>query len=131
MDVPRRAAWRRSPSTPTHADGVEGRDGQRHGHQLATRYRLRCPTAAEAYDYNTLVTLTPTADPGSTFTGWSGDADCSDGSGDDGRGEELHGDVLPRHLHMLTVSKAGTGNGTVTSSPPRASTAAADCTRRL
>lgn len=34
----------------------------------------------ETYVYNTVVTLTATPDTGSTFAGWSGDADCSDGS---------------------------------------------------
>ena len=29
---------------------------------------------SEDYDYNTLVTLSPTPSPGSTFTGWSGDS---------------------------------------------------------
>ncbi|MDD3813522.1 MAG: hypothetical protein PHZ02_02660 [Desulfocapsaceae bacterium] len=39
-----------------------------------------CPGVCSAdYDYNTAVTLTATADTGSVFTGWSGDADCSDG----------------------------------------------------
>jgi YVTN family beta-propeller protein len=34
---------------------------------------------AEGYAVNTEVTLTPTPDAGSTFSGWSGDSDCSDG----------------------------------------------------
>jgi hypothetical protein len=33
-------------------------------------------TCSADYDYNTAVTLTATADPGSTFRGWSG-AGCS------------------------------------------------------
>jgi len=33
-------------------------------------------TGTATYNYNTQVTLTPTADPGSTFTGWSGEG-CS------------------------------------------------------
>ncbi|MBU0943476.1 MAG: hypothetical protein KKE53_03390, partial [Proteobacteria bacterium] len=34
---------------------------------------------SEEYDYNTVVNLTTTADTGSVFSGWSGDADCLDG----------------------------------------------------
>jgi Ca2+-binding RTX toxin-like protein len=34
----------------------------------------------EDYAVNTDVTLTPTPDTGSTFVGWSGDSDCSDGT---------------------------------------------------
>jgi hypothetical protein len=34
---------------------------------------------SESYNFNTVVTVTPTADAGSVFSGWSGDADCSDG----------------------------------------------------
>lgn len=33
-----------------------------------------------AYDYGTEVTLTAALAAGSTFMGWSGDADCTDGS---------------------------------------------------
>ena len=35
---------------------------------------------SESYSDGTVVTLTPSAAVGSTFAGWSGDADCSDGS---------------------------------------------------
>jgi len=35
---------------------------------------------SEAYLEGTTVTLTPAVEAGSTFSGWSGDADCADGS---------------------------------------------------
>jgi len=34
---------------------------------------------SQGFDYNTVVTLTPNPQTGSSFVGWSGDADCSDG----------------------------------------------------
>ena len=42
---------------------------------------LTCPTSCTAdYNYNTSVTITATADPGSVFTGWSGAGCTSTGS---------------------------------------------------
>jgi len=42
---------------------------------------IDCGTdCSEAYSFNTVVTLTATPNAGSTFEGWSGDPDCSDGS---------------------------------------------------
>ncbi len=68
---------------------------------------------SEAYNTGTPVTLTATPDTGSTFSGWSGDADCSDGS------VTLTGDractaTFTLNTYTLSVSKAGTGTGTVT-----------------
>lgn len=41
---------------------------------------INCGTDCfEVYAENEVVTLTPVANPGSIFVGWSGDADCSDG----------------------------------------------------
>ncbi len=42
---------------------------------------INCGTdCSEVYNSNTLVTLVATAEVSSTFAGWSGDADCSDGA---------------------------------------------------
>ena len=82
---------------------------------------INCGTGAGCqhnFDYNTVVTLTATTDPESNFAGWSG-AGCS-----------LMGDCVVTinaaetvtatfelAQHTLTVTKDGTGTGTVTSVP--------------
>jgi hypothetical protein len=80
-------------------------------------------TCTKSFVKNTVVTLTPTASAGSTFTGWSGD--CS-GTGactvtmDQARSVTATFDavpVVPPPSFTLTVGKNGTGSGTVTSSP--------------
>jgi hypothetical protein len=38
------------------------------------------PDCSESYAFGTIVTLTPSSVEGSTFSGWSGPADCEDGS---------------------------------------------------
>jgi len=70
-----------------------------------------------SFNPDTVVTLTATPDAASTFTGWSGD--CS-GTGtcqitmDQARAVTA---TFARDTVDLTVSKAGTGSGSVTSSP--------------
>jgi hypothetical protein len=74
-------------------------------------------TCAAAYDFNTSVTLTAAA-VGSTFTGWSGSG-CS-GTGTCTVTMDAAKSVTATfslEAFTLTVSKAGTGSGTVTSSP--------------
>ncbi len=77
-------------------------------------------TCSAGFQAGSVVTLTASADSGSTFTGWSGGG-CS-GTGD--CTVTIRGDAItvtatfyrpPRFT--LTVSKAGMGLGTVTSSP--------------
>jgi hypothetical protein len=74
-------------------------------------------TCSTPFADGAVVTLTPAADPGSTFTGWSGA--CS-GTGpctvtmDQARSVTATFD-LP--THTLTVAKNGTGSGSVSSSP--------------
>ena len=75
---------------------------------------------SEAYDKNTIVTLTASANADSTFTGWSGD--CS-GTGsctvtmDSAKSVTATFDQTPSTQYTLSVTKNGSGSGTVTSSP--------------
>ncbi len=91
---------------------------------------ISCGTdCTEDYNENTVVTLTPSPDSGSTFVGWTGDADCSDGNVTMNAAKTCTAtfDTSTPNQHTLTVSKAGTGTGTVTSSPTGIS-CGADCT---
>ena len=69
--------------------------------------------ATENYDYDTPVTLTAVADPGSTFDGWSGDADCADGSVTMDTAKSCIA-TFTLNTHDLTIATSGTGSGTVT-----------------
>jgi uncharacterized repeat protein (TIGR02543 family) len=78
-------------------------------------------TCTKSFTKNTVVTLTPAASAGSTFTGWSGD--CS-GTGactvtmDQARSVTATFTLQPPPpTYTLTVGKNGTGSGTVASSP--------------
>ncbi|HLY37726.1 MAG TPA: CARDB domain-containing protein [Candidatus Binatia bacterium] len=72
-------------------------------------------TCSAVFPYGSGVSLTPTPAPGSVFSGWSGDADCADGSVtmDDDKTCTATFDMLV----ALTVELAGTGTGSVTSDP--------------
>ena len=72
---------------------------------------------SEAYPSGTLVFLTATPTAGSTFAGWSGACAGTDTcivSMDAAQGVSARFD---KAMFVLSVSKAGTGGGTVTSSP--------------
>jgi hypothetical protein len=95
------------------------KDGTGTGTVTSSPAGINCgSTCTASFTNGTMVTLTPTASADSTFTGWSGA--CS-GTGpctvtmDQARSVTATFTLKP--THTLTVSKAGTGSGTVTSSP--------------
>src|SRR5207245_6462597 len=77
------------------------------------------PLRAASYDTGTVVTLSASAASGSTFNGWSGGG-CS-GTGTCTVTMSAATTVtatFTRQTFPLNVNKAGTGSGTVSSSPP-------------
>jgi streptogramin lyase len=67
------------------------------------------------YNFGTVLNLTATADSGSSFTGWSGDADCTDGVVN--MNSNISCTAAFELLGNLDITKAGSGAGTVISSP--------------
>lgn len=82
-------------------------------------------TCSGSYATGTAVTLTATAASGSVFSGWSGDNDCSDGAVTMDIGKSCTAtfqlNTTPTFTLTVnlvnTITNAGTGNGSVTSSP--------------
>jgi len=79
-------------------------------------------TCSYSFVDGTIVTLTPTADAGSTFTGWAGDCTGTPASmpcvwnltGADANATAV---FTATPTHPVTVARAGSGTGTVTSTP--------------
>jgi hypothetical protein len=94
------------------------KDGTGSGTVTSTPAGIDCgATCTHDFDQNTVVTLTATADTGSSFTGWTG-AGCS---GTDKcivtmSAAETATATFTLNQYQLSVSK--TGSGTVTSNPP-------------
>ncbi len=77
---------------------------------------IDCPTICEGdFTVDSNVTLAPTPDAGSAFVGWSGDADCEDGTVT--MTEDLTCDAQFDLLFTLTTTLSGSGNGSVASTP--------------
>ena len=83
--------------------------------------KINCGTTCSAsYNSGTVATLTATPANGSTFTGWSG---CDTVSGTTctvtmSAARSVTATFAGLQSFILTVNKAGTGRGTVTSNPP-------------
>lgn len=77
---------------------------------------IDCGTdCTELYNTDTSVSITAHPVAGSYFAGWSGDADCADGSVTMSADISCTATFSPNPV--LTVAKSGAGSGTVTSSP--------------
>ena len=74
-------------------------------------------TCSATFPFGTMVTLTPTAMPGSTFTGWTGACMGSGACVVTATMAAAVGATFTRDTFLLTVSKAGTGGGTISSNP--------------
>ncbi|MGE5307329.1 MAG: InlB B-repeat-containing protein [Alphaproteobacteria bacterium] len=75
---------------------------------------INCGTQCSAsFQSGTAITLQAILAPGSIFTGWSGDADCSDGSLTMKAAKSCAATFEPVS-HSLTISLAGNGTGKVT-----------------
>ena len=97
------------------------KDGTGSGTVTSEPAGIDCGTGAgcqSEFDHGTVVTLTATADTGSTFAGWSGEG-CS-GTGDctvTMTGTRSVTATFTLEQYTLSVTKTGTGSGTVTSDP--------------
>ena len=76
-------------------------------------------SCAAIYDSGLIIDLTATPDTGSVFTGYTGDADCSDGSVTMSTAVNCTASFEPEvgGQQTLMVTLAGAGTGTVTSDP--------------
>ena len=89
------------------------------GSGTLTAYGLSCTgaTCTRIYNYGDVVTVTPTADMGSTFGGWTGCDSVTDNictilvNGDRDITATFH------RVYTLVIKSEGTGNGKITSAP--------------
>ena len=94
------------------------RAGSGSGGVISSPAGINCgSTCSASFDQGTQVTLTPTPAPGSVFAGWSGGGCSGTGTCKVTLNSNTTVTATFNALHTLTVSKAGSGSGGVTSSP--------------
>ncbi|MEI2711383.1 MAG: CARDB domain-containing protein [Chitinophagaceae bacterium] len=109
------------PSIPVHSLTVN-KSGSGTGVVTSSPGGISCGLdCVEAYDEGSQVTMTATPTSGSTFTGWSGAGCSGTGTCQVTIGSDQTATATfaanPPTQHTLTAAKAGTGQGTITSSP--------------
>ncbi len=78
---------------------------------------IQClPDCVQDFASGTIVTLNAAPDAGSVFTGWGGDADCSDGIVTMNSSRNCTATFSLQNF-TLNINRTGNGTGTVTSSP--------------
>jgi hypothetical protein len=94
------------------------KDGTGSGTVTSSPVGITCGAdCSENYAYNTSVTLTATPAAGSTFTGWSGACTGTGACVVSMTAAKSVTATFTINTYALTISKDGTGNGMVTSSP--------------
>jgi hypothetical protein len=94
------------------------KDGNGTGTVTSSPAGINCGAdCSESYDANTVVTLTPTPDTFSDFTGWSGACSGTGSCVVTMDAAKTVNATFTLQTFALTVTKDGTGTGTVTSSP--------------
>jgi Tol biopolymer transport system component/opacity protein-like surface antigen len=79
---------------------------------------INCPSnCTQDYDHGTVVDLTPSPDPGSDFDHWTGACTGGAACSVTMNGNRSVSAVFTLTTHTLNVATAGSGSGTVTSSP--------------
>jgi hypothetical protein len=107
-----------TPPPPVTFSLTVSTDGTGSGTVTSSPAGIDCGTdCSEDYDENTIVTLTPTAATDSLFAGWSGACSGSGGCSVTMDAAKSVSATFDLQLYTLNVTLAGTGSGTVTSSP--------------
>ena len=105
------------PTTATR-DLTVARAGTGSGTVASTPAGIDCgATCTAPFTYGTVVTLRASADAGSTFTGWSGACSGTGPCDVTINGDKTATASFAGSGHLLTVTRAGTGVGTVVSIP--------------